>query len=138
MWLTSIFSPKNIPFGFLFPRELQVILFCTYIVFLVTYSHMYIGIYWSCIIAFTSSMIDLLFLSTTPFCCGLYGKVSSLLILSCLQKYLNSLELNSPPVSNLKILIFFHERFSTRALNSLNLSNTSSFFFKKYIQVSRE
>ena len=36
-----------------------------------------------------------------------------------------------PEVSYLKIFIFFSERFSIRALNSLNLSNISSFFFKK-------
>ena len=50
--------------------------------------------------------------------------------LSSLQYSLNSPDVNSPPLSYLKVLILFSERFSTRALNSLDFSNTSSFFKK--------
>jgi hypothetical protein len=57
--------------------------------------------------------------------------VSSLLILTSLQNFLNSFEVYSPPLSELSILIFLSERFSTKALNSLNFPSTSSFDFKK-------
>jgi hypothetical protein len=57
--------------------------------------------------------------------------VSSLLIPASLQKFANSFEVYYPPLSDLSILIFLSERFSIKALNSLNLLNTSSFDFKK-------
>jgi hypothetical protein len=57
--------------------------------------------------------------------------VSSLLIPASLQKLTNYFEVYSPPLSDLSILIFLSERFSIKALNSLNLPNTSSFDFKK-------
>jgi hypothetical protein len=56
--------------------------------------------------------------------------VSSLFISTSLQKFTNSLEVYSPPLSDLSILIFVSERFSIKALNSLNLLNNSSFDFK--------
>jgi hypothetical protein len=57
--------------------------------------------------------------------------VSSLLIPTSLQKIPNSFELYYLPLSYLRILIFLSERFSTKALNSLNFMSTSSFDFKK-------
>jgi hypothetical protein len=57
--------------------------------------------------------------------------VRSLLISISLQKFTNSFEVYFPPLSDLSILIFLLEIFSIKALNSLNLLNTSSFDFKK-------
>jgi hypothetical protein len=57
--------------------------------------------------------------------------VSSLLILVSLQKFTKYFEVNYTPLSDLSILIFLSKRFSIKALNSLNLLNTSSFDFKK-------
>jgi hypothetical protein len=57
--------------------------------------------------------------------------VSSLLISTSLQKFTNSFEVYSPPLFDLSILIFLLERFFIKDLNSLNLSNTSSFDFEK-------
>jgi hypothetical protein len=57
--------------------------------------------------------------------------VSSLLISASLQKLSNYFEVYSPPLSDLSILIFLPERFSTKPLNSLNFPSTSSFDFKK-------
>jgi hypothetical protein len=57
--------------------------------------------------------------------------VSSLLIPTSLKKFENYFEVYSPPLYDLSILIFLSERFSIKALNSLNLLNTSSFYFKK-------
>jgi hypothetical protein len=57
--------------------------------------------------------------------------VSSLLISVSLQKLTNSFEVYSPRLSDLRILIFLSQRFSIKALNSLNFPNTSSFDFKE-------
>jgi hypothetical protein len=57
--------------------------------------------------------------------------VISLLILTSLQKITNYFEVYYPPLSYLSILIFLLERFSIKALNSLNFQNTSSFDFNK-------
>jgi hypothetical protein len=57
--------------------------------------------------------------------------VSSLLISTYFQKLSNSFEVYSPPLSDLRMLIFLSERFSIKALNFLNFPNTSSFDFKK-------
>jgi hypothetical protein len=57
--------------------------------------------------------------------------VSSLLISASLQKLPNSFEVYSPQLSDLSILIFLSDKFSTKALNSLNFPSTSSFDFKK-------
>ena len=78
------------------------------------------------------------FRSLTPFYWGLYGVLKSLLIPDSLHSSLNSCEVNSPPLSDRKVLIFLSVRFSTKALYSLNLLNTSFFPFKKYIQVLHE
>ena len=48
----------------------------------------------------------LLFLSATPLSCLLYGLVKSLLILESLHNYLNSYDVNSPPLYDLKGLDF--------------------------------
>ena len=69
--------------------------------------HRCIGRSWSWSISFDASIIVLLFLSITPFCCGLYGVVKSLLIPESLHNYLNSSNVNSPPLSDWKVLIFF-------------------------------
>ena len=50
----------------------------------------------------------------------------SLLIPSSIQKSLKSLEVYSPPLSDLSTLIFLSIRFSTWALNSWNLTRTPS------------
>jgi hypothetical protein len=81
-------------------------------------AHKCMGKSWSWIIALVASTIDLFFLSATPFYWGLLGVVKSLLIPASLQKSLSSFEVYSPPLSDLKILIFLQERFSTKALNS--------------------
>ena len=132
-WLTSCFSLENIYSGVLFPRILWEILLCTYIVVLATSAHRYIGRSWSWIM--NHSFYNFHDRSILPFCHTIFlwimGMVSSLLIPCSLQYSLNSLDVNSPPLSDLKILILFTERFSTRALNSLNFSKTSSLFFKK-------
>ena len=75
-------------------------------------------------------MINLFFLSATSFYCGLHGVVDSLLIPESMHKSLNSYDFNSSPLSNQKVLIFFSMWFSIKALNYLNLLNTSSFLFK--------
>ena len=68
--------------------------------------------------------------STMPFCWGEYGAVSCLLIPESSQKDLNSLEVNSPPLSVLKFLIFAFVSASTINLKILNFSNASCFSFK--------
>jgi hypothetical protein len=57
--------------------------------------------------------------------------VRSLLIPTSLQKFIKSFHVYYPTLYDLSILIFLSWRFSMKALNSLNLSNTSSFDFKK-------
>src|SRR5882762_8275422 len=61
-----------------------------------------------------------------------------LLIPKSLHNFLNSFDVNSPPLSDRKVLIFFSEWFSIKDFNSLNLLNTSSLFFIKYIHVFLE
>ena len=87
------------------------------------------------------SIIVIFFLSTTPFCCGLYGVVNSLLIPESLHNSLNSFDVenvNSPPLYDQKVLILFSMWFLIKVLNSLNLLNNSTLFFKKYIHVFLE
>ena len=93
----------------------------------------YIWSPWSCIIALAAETIVRFFLSTTPFCCGLQGTVNSLLIPALPQKSTKPPEMYSPPLSEWSTLILLSVWFSTSALNSLNLSNTSSdsLVFKK-------
>ena len=88
--------------------------------------------------ALAASMIVLFFISAIPFYCGLYGVDNSLLIPESLHNYLNSFDMNSLPLSDQKVLIFFSVWFSIKALNSLNLLNTSSLFFIKYIHAFLE
>jgi hypothetical protein len=57
--------------------------------------------------------------------------VSSLLIPNSLQNALNSPDVKYPPLYYLKVFLLFLEIFSTGALNSLNLMNTSLFCFQE-------
>ena len=52
-------------------------------------------------------MIVLFFLSAISLCCGLYGVDNSLLILESLHNSLNSFDVNSLPLFDRKVLIFF-------------------------------
>ncbi|WZZ09489.1 hypothetical protein YC2023_095410 [Brassica napus] len=69
-------------------------------------------------------------LSTTPFCCGVYGAVRCLCIPDVSQNWLNSELVNSPPLSVLKTLIDTLVSCSTIALKRLNFSYASLFVFK--------
>jgi hypothetical protein len=83
--------------------------------------------------------INVLFiLSTTPFCCGVYGVVFWHAMPHYLQNYSKSFPHNSPPLSVLNTLIFLSIWFSTRDLNSLNFLKTYDFFLRKYIHVFLE
>ena len=82
-------------------------------------------------IKFHASIIVLFFLFETPFCCWLYGVLNSLLILDSLHKELKIYEVNSAPLFDLKVFIFFWVWFSTRDLNYFKLPNTSYFLFNK-------
>lgn len=56
---------------------------------------------------FLPSLSKVLFhLSSTPFCCGVYGAVRYRIIPKLSQNVLNSRETNSPPLSVLDICIF--------------------------------
>ena len=73
----------------------------------------------------------LFLLSTIPFCCGEYGAVKCLTIPDLSQNSLNSVDVNSPPLSVRKHLIFAFVSSSTTALNFWNLSNASPFPFRR-------
>ena len=137
-WLTSSFFQEKTSSGVLFSSTLCGVRFCTYTAILVASAHRCMGRSWSWSMALAASMIILFFLSATPLCCGLYGMVNSLLIPKSLHKSLNSFDVNYFPLSNRKVLIFFSMWFSIKDLNSLNLLNTSSLFFKNYIHVFLE
>ena len=126
-WMTSSFLIEKTSSGIVFSSTLCGLQFCTYTVVLAAYAH-------RCM-ALAASMIILFFLSATPFYCGLYGVVNCLLIPESLHNSLNSFDVNSPPLFDQKVLILFSVWFSIKDLNSLNLLNTSSLFFKKYIHV---
>src|SRR6478672_4719178 len=77
-------------------------------------------------------------LSATPFCCGVYG-VDSCLSMPCVcKKRSKALEVNSPPLSDRNALILCSDCFSTRALNSTNLANTSPLDFNTYTHIFLE
>ena len=57
--------------------------------------------------------------------------VNSLLIPESLHNSLNSFDVNSLSLSDQKVLILFSVWFSIKALNSLKLLDTSSFFFQE-------
>lgn len=80
------------------------------------------------------SVICLIFLYATPFCCGVSAQESCLLIPSCQQKEKKSLEVNSPPLSILSRLIFMPISPSTVSLNSSvkNISIQYSYIFEKF------
>ena len=69
--------------------------------------------------------------SILPFCCGLYGVVNSLLIPEYLHNSLNSFDVNSPPLYDLNVFIFFSMWFSINDLNSLNLLKKFIFVLHK-------
>ncbi|MFS7902852.1 hypothetical protein Hanom_Chr01g00016201 [Helianthus anomalus] len=74
--------------------------------------------------------INVLFLrSTTLFCCGVYGAVSCRTISLTLQNSIKACDVNSPPLSVRKNLIFNPVSFSTVALKPLKISNASLFAF---------
>ena len=79
-----------------------------------------------------------IFLSTTPFWCGLWGVVNSRRMPSFTHKFLNSLNTYSPPLLLLRAFTFLPFSFSTSALNYTNLENVSSFFRMKKIHHFRE
>ena len=126
-WMTSGFFPEKTSSCVLFSITLCGVRFYTYTAVLAASDHRCIGRSWSWSMALAASMIILFFLSVTPFCCGLYGVVNSLLIHESLHNSLNSFDVHSPPLSDRKVLIFFSVWFYTRTLNSLNFLNTSSF-----------
>ena len=68
------------------------------------------------------SFSDLFFLSTTPFCCGVYGTECSIRIPSDSQKLWKSPLMYSPPLSDLIDLIFLLKLFSTISLKTLKVS----------------
>ena len=78
--------------------------------------------------------INLFLLSTTPFCCGVYGTEYSIQIPSDSQKLWKSILTYSPPPSDLIELMFLLKLFSTIALKILKVSKTSDFSFMKQIQ----
>lgn len=74
----------------------------------------------------------LFFLFATPFCYAVLGTLSGRRIPCSSQYLLNSLEVNSTPLSVLKALISYPVPFSTNALNFLKVSKASDLFLKKY------
>ena len=132
------FFPKNPSSGVILSRILWGLLFCMYIVVTKSSPHNNLGRSWSCSMALTHSSMDQYFILATPLFWGLYETISSILILASLQKATSYLELYSPPLSSLKVLILFLVIFSTSSLNSWNLLNSSSLEFKRYIQIFLE
>ncbi len=76
------------------------------------------------------------FLSTIPFYFGVYGVVVCFAMPLSLHDVLKFLKLYSPPPSHLIALIFFSIQFSTKALNTLSLSNTPNLVFMVLKNVS--
>ena len=106
-WLNYGFLPKNTCSGVLFSSTLCGVQFCTYTTVLAASAHRCIGRSWSWSISLATAMMVLFFLSETPFCCGLYGVVNSLLIPKSMHNSLNQFDANSLPLSDRKVLIFF-------------------------------
>ena len=77
------------------------------------------------------SRIVQFFLSTTPFCRGVYGIEKCLCIPCSLQKEINSLEVNSPLLSVLRQISFNSFSLSACALKLLKASNASNFCFNR-------
>lgn len=89
-------------------------------------------------IVLEASTIILFILSPIPFYCGVLWANIYLLIPFSSQNFTNSLEVNSPPRSDLKHFKFFPVSFSTKAMNSLNLLNASDFSFRKFYHIILE
>ena len=137
-WMISGFLLENTSSGVLFSSTLCGVQFCTYTAVMAAFSHRCMGRYWSWSIDIVASMIFLFLLSATPFCCGLYGVDNSLLFPESLHNSLNSFDVNYSPLSDRKVLILFSVWFSINSFTYLNLLNTSSLFFRKYIHVFLE
>ena len=75
-------------------------------------------------------MMDLFLLSAIPFCSGVSGADTYLLIPLSMQKLLNSFEMNSPPLSDLRHFSLLPVSFSTLARYNLNFSNAFDFYLK--------
>ncbi|MFS8015877.1 hypothetical protein Hanom_Chr15g01361881 [Helianthus anomalus] len=65
-------------------------------------------------------------LSTTPFCCGVYGAGNCFAIPFCLQKSRNTFEVNLPPLSVLNALTFLRYLFSSPVSYSIKSLGTWS------------
>jgi len=93
------------------------------------------GIFLLFIMDRTISRIVQFFISATPFCCGEYEAVKNIHMSCSSQYFMNSVHVNSPPLSDRTVLMCLSVSFSTITLNFLN---TSDFSFKKYTHVFRE
>ena len=105
-WLTFGFFLEKTSLGVLFLSTLCGVRFYTYTAVLAASAHICIGRSWSWSMALAASMIILFFLSAIPFCC-VYGVDNSLLIPESLHNSLNSFDVNSLPLFDRKVLIFF-------------------------------
>ena len=85
-------------------------------------------------IVLTVSCTYLFFLFATPFCWGVLVAEKCLLIPQVSQNSSNSSDVNYPPLSDLKHLIFISASFSTNALKALNFSNASYLCLRKVMQ----
>ena len=90
--------------------------------------------FFSIIRVLAQSMIDLFLLSAIPFYLGVLGVDTYLLM----QKLLNSWEMNSPPLSDLKHFNLFPISFSTLAKYHLNFSNAYDFSLRYIIVITLE
>src|SRR6266498_5121134 len=89
-------------------------------------------------IVLAASMRVRFFLSTTPFCCGVYGAENSCLIPSSSRNFSMLVFLNSLSLSLLILLIFTSNSFWALLTNFLKVSYTSLLSCKKNIQVKQE
>src|SRR5438045_9511529 len=83
-----------------------------------------------------ASMRVRFFLSTTPFCCGVYGAENSCLIPSSSRNSSILVFLNSVPLSLLILLIFTSNSFWAFLANFLKVSCTSLLSCKKNTQAN--
>jgi hypothetical protein len=78
------------------------------------------------------------FLSTTPFCCGFLGTNNYLFNAFYSKDSLSSLELNPPPLSNLRHFNFNPVFASTIALKIMKFYRASYFSIKKVTHIILE
>ena len=81
------------------------------------------------------SIMVMFFLSETLFSWGVYHAVNFFCMPWVLQKFINSFETYSPPLSVLKILMWCPLWFSTSALNCWKQLNALDLCFTKYTHV---